>query len=219
MGNRNVLSACSLFEKLPKYERADFEKFTADVEMLTEKERFHIFDLLDKIMISLNKISWESITLPIFKYWCDLSIFENLFFGKFMGDILADNPSKDLENKLNSVDPKVRRFFLRGLLHFKKMNIKIVDTDINAQKSESSLLKDNWLMLYIKRIKNCETIQDLIDDSPTDECPICKNVTFTESTSFLIRVSCNHLVCCICAEEAFKYSRLVKKCISFLSFN
>ena len=53
-------------QKLLKLENvfdAEYEKHTVDVKMPAEEECFHILDLLDKIMISLNEIPWESITL------------------------------------------------------------------------------------------------------------------------------------------------------------
>ena len=213
MRNKNVLSACSLFEKLPQHETVNFEKFKDDVKMLTEKEGFHIFDLFDKIMISLYEIPREIITLPIFKHWCDFKIFEKMLCSI----IMDNNHSKNLKRKVILVHLKCNRFFLRGLIHFKKMNIKVLDADINAQNSESSVVnyKEKMLMLVIKRIKNCETIQDLIDSSPNEECSICMDVTFTESTPFLIRVNCNHLVCLSCTIKL--EGRLVEKYIIFLS--
>ena len=231
--SKNILSACSLFEKLEKEpsnfekelgaEIVDFKKLIVVIKMVPkstyakEKERFHILDLLDKIMISLNEIPWEKITLPIFKYWCDLFRFENMLHGI----IIDDNPSKKIMNVVKSVDLKVHRFFFRGLIYF-KMNIQIVDANINAQKSESLdvYFKENFLIPIIERIKNCETIQELIDSSPTAECPVCMDVTFTESTEFVIRFGCDHLVCFSCHIQLTKSNyRLVNKYIIFLSFD
>ena len=210
MGNRNVLSAFSLFEQLPKFEIANFEKLKADVKMLKEKERCHIFDLLDKIMISLNEISLESITLPIFKYWCDLFIFEYMLFMVFQK---FDKPSNNLNEIIMSVNLKVSRFFFKALIHFKKLNIKIVDDNIVAQKSESLnvICKEKLLILVIERIENCETVKDLIDASPTKECPVCWNVTFTESTPFKFRLTCNHLVCISCQKMLDKLNKTLVK--------
>ena len=165
-------------------------------------------------MISLNEIPLENITLPIFKNWCDLLIFEHMLY--FI--IKEDNPSKKLFNKYNPVSLKVFRYFFRVLIYFKKMIIKIVDANINSQKSESSVdsFDKSFLMPVIERIKNCETIQDLIDGSPTAECPVCMDVTFTESNHFLIRVSCNHLVCLSCTEQIDELNnRLVKNIYYF----
>ena len=73
-----ILTACCIFEKLPKLDKElsaeidDFEKLTDDDKLVKEKERFHILDISDKIMISLNKVPWESIPLSIFKNWFDL---------------------------------------------------------------------------------------------------------------------------------------------------
>ena len=185
--------------------------------MFTKNECFHIFDLLDKIMISLNEIPWESITLPIFKYWYDLLLFENMLCGISMGY----NPSKNFMSELNSVDQKFYRFFFRGLIHFKKLNVKIVDANINAQESENSIVsfKENLLMPVIERINNCETVQDLIDGSPNAECPICLDVTFTESTDFVFRVGCNHLVCLSCTQLAVKSNNRLVKNIYIFSFD
>ena len=186
--NENVLSACSLFGNLPKPEEA-----------LGAEERHHILNLLVKIMFNLNEIPWESISLPIFKHWCDLLSFVNTL----LRIIKSDNSSKIVMIVLKSVTVKVFRFFFRGMIHFKMMNIKIVD---NAQKSESSVdpFKEKFLMLVTKRIKNYETIQDLIDGSPTAECPVCRDVTFTESTDFVFRLGCNHLVCLGCEAMSIK---------------
>ena len=164
-------------------------------------------------MISLNEIPWESITLPIFKYWYNLFLFEKMLYIIIKGD-------KSYENLIKvflPVNHKVFRFFFKGLKHFKNMNIKIVDTNINAQKSESSVVtyREKMLNLFIERIKNCETIQDLIDSSPTAECPVCMDVTFTESTDFLIRVGCNHLVCLSCSDQLVKYNNMLVKNILF----
>ena len=215
---QNDQSACSLFEELLNFGEVFIEKVIVDVKMLREEERLHIFDLLDKIVISVNEIPWLSITLPLFKFMCDLFLFENMLFG-IIADII---PSKNLMSVLKSVDQKFERFFFSGLLHFKKMNIKIVDANSNAQKSESSVVcrKEEFLMHTIERIKNCDTIQDLIDSSPNEECPVCLDVTFTESTDFVFRVSCNHLVCSNCDTLLAKYNnyRLVKN-ILFLFFH
>ena len=169
-------------------------------------------------MISLNEIPWESITLPIFKYWCDLLIYGNTVkCSKIMGDI----PSKNLMN-LKSENLKVIRFFFRGLIHLKKMNSKTVDDNINAQKSESSVVssKESFLILVMERINHCKTIQDLIDSSPTAECPVCKDVTFTESSLFQFRVGCNHLVCLSCHVQLTKFNKkLVNKYITFIYFD
>ena len=207
--NKKILSACSPFEKLPKHRKefgteiAEFENFTIVVKMVKEKECFHILDLLDKIMITLNEITWESITLPAFKYWCDLL----LFTDELSGTIEDGKPSENLTNLLDSVNLKVYRFFFRGLIHFRKMNIKIVDANNNAPNFESSVVSrtEKFLMHSIERIKNYETIQDLIDDSPTAECPVCMDVMFTESTKFHFRISCNHLVCHSCVILADKF--------------
>ena len=207
--NKNILSACFLFGKLTKSsEITDFEKLPVDVK---EKERFHIFDLSDKIMISLNEIPRESITLPIFKYWYDLL----LFIDTLHVIIMHDNPSTNLISVVRSVDLKAFRFFFRGLIYFNKMNIKIgsIIIYINTQKFESSVVsfKEDFLMRVIERIKNCETIQDLIDGSPTAECPVCMDVTFTESTDFRFNIRCNHLVCLSCSDQLVKYkNRFVK---------
>ena len=218
--NKNILSACSLFENLPKLEKGlgaeidDFVKLTIDAEIITEKERFHILELTDEIMISLNEIPRESITLPIFKCWCDLLIFQYMFTIIME----CDNSCETLINVVNSVAMKVFRFFFRGLIHFKKINIKIVDANESEISVDSS--KEELLMLVIKRIKNYETIQDLIDNSPNAECPVCLDVTFTESTEFLISTTCNHLVCLSCALLIAESSdTLVEKYIIFLSFD
>ena len=211
--NKNVLSACSLFDKLPKIEAGNYEKLRTDVQMLTAKERFHIFDLLDKIMISLNEIPWESITLSNFKHWCDLYFFRGMLCYNISDKIMDP---KILTEVNESVKVKIFRFFFRGLIHFKKMNIKIVDANIpsvewNAQKTEGfhNSFKENILKLASKRIKNCQTIQDLIDGSPNKECPVCMDVTFTEETDFIFRVSCNHLLCPNCECGVFKINKLV----------
>ena len=204
LGNKNILYACFLFEKLEKAQIADLENDTVVDTAVKEKDRFHIFDLLNKIMISWNEIPLESITLPIFKYWCSLMIFV----------MMDDNPSEKLMTVRNAVAAEVYRFFFKGLIHLKKMNIRIVDVNINAQKSESlyDSCTENFLMLVIKRINNCETIQDLIDSSPTAECPICMDVTFTETTHFEFRLHCNHLVCHSCQHKLIKFNNgLVKK--------
>ena len=185
-----------------------------NVKMITEKERFQILDLSDKIMISLNEIPCESITLPIFTYWCDLYIFER----NFSNIIVGDNSSKKCITVEKSVAVKLHRFFFRGLIYFKKMNIQIVGANINAQKSESSF-EDKFLIPIIERIKNCETIQDLIDSSPTAECPVCMDVTFTESTHFIFRVGCNHLVCLSCHDQLTESNnKLVNKYVIFIYF-
>ena len=62
-------------------------------------------------------------------------------------------------------------------------------------------------MLAIERIQNYETTQDLIDGSPTAECPVCLDVTFTESTEFQFRLNCNHLVCIDCASQLANLNR------------
>ena len=186
--------------------------------MFTENERFHILDLLDKIMISMSEIPWESITLSVFKNWYDLLIFENMLCRI----IMVDSPSINLMNIVTSVDIKVYRFFFKSLIDFQKMNIKIVDANIIAQNSENSFVhfKETKLMHIIERIKHCETIQDLIDGSPTPECPVCMDVTFTESTAFQFRLNCNHLVCHSCAHILADYNyRLVKKHFIFLSLD
>jgi len=69
---------------------------------------------------------------------------------------MGDNPSKNLLKALKPVTLKVFRFFFRGLIHFQKMNVKIADANINAQKFESSAVssKEHFLMLSAERIKN-----------------------------------------------------------------
>ena len=184
-----------------------------DVKLLTENERFQILDLSDKIMIGLNEIPRESITLPVFNYWYNFLVFERCFPNMIIGD----NSSKKFIDVMKSVAVKVYIFFFRSLIYFEKMNIQVVDANINAQKSES-YVEIKFLMLVIERIKNCETIQDLIDGSPTAECPVCMDVTFTESTHFIFRVGCNHLVCLGCTQLAVKSKskkRLAKKYIYF----
>ena len=220
MRNKNILSACSLFEKLPELEMElsaeidNFEKLTNDDKLLREKERFHILDLSDKIMISLNKIPWESITLPIFKNWFDFLIFIDTLYVI----IRDDNSSENLLNVVKLVDQKIFTFFFRALIHFKNMNIEIVDANVIAQNSESSVVsfKDFFLMRVTERIRNCETIQDLIDSSPTKECPVCKDVTFTESTHFMFTMSCNHLVCLSCATLLVEFNHRLVENIYFL---
>ena len=177
--------------------------------MVNEKGRSNILNILDRIMSRLNKMPWESITLVIFKYWCDLLLFQNMLHVIINGD----NSSENLIHELNIVSTHIFKFFFRGLLHFRKMNIKIVDANINAQKFQSSAVssKEEFLTLSSERIRNCETLQDLIDGSPNAECPICLEVTFTESTHFVFRISCNHLVCYSCEEQAAKFSKLVNK--------
>ena len=214
--DENILSACSLFENLPKLEKGlRLEKLKIYAKMLTEKEHFHILDLSDKIMISLIEIPWESITLPVFKYWCDLLMFE-----KMLSVIIMDNNSyENVMKVVNSVAKKMNRFFFRGLIHFKKMNIKIVDA--NEFEISVDSYKEELLMLAIERIKNCKTIQDLIDDSPNEECPVCMDVTFTEATDFAFRLGCNHLVCFSCEIQLAEFNNnwLVKNYFIFLSFD
>ena len=215
--NKRVMSACFLFEKLPKVTEQISDEM-ADLGKLSSS--FVILKLMDEIMISLNEIPWKSFTLSIFKCWCDLFLFENTLHAI----ILVDIPSQKLVTLVSSVNIKVRRFLFRGLIHFKKM--------INAQKSESTVLslKENLLIEVLGRINNCETIQDLIDSSPTAD-PVCKDVTFTESTEFQFRLNCNHLVCiatefkfrldcnhlvCIdCASQLAKVNLLVEKIYYF----
>ena len=115
--NKKILSACSRFEKLPKILKADFEMLTVNVKMLPEKERFHVVDLFDKILISLNEVPWESITLPIFKYWCDLFLFEIMFYSV----IKCDKSYGNLMNVATSVNANFFRFYFRALIHFKKV--------------------------------------------------------------------------------------------------
>ena len=83
----------------------------------TELSDFWALILSDKIMMRLNKIPWESITLPILKYWCDFLMFENILYIM----IMAHNTSKNLMNVVKSVDLKVFILFFRGPLCFKKM--------------------------------------------------------------------------------------------------
>ena len=73
--------------------------------MVKRQEHLNILDLLDTNIISLNKLPWESITLPVFKYWCDLLLFENILYGIIMGI----NPSKKIRNVLDSVHLKYFR--------------------------------------------------------------------------------------------------------------
>ena len=75
---------------------------------------------------------------------------------------------------------KVYRFFFRGVIHF-KINIEIADVNINREQ-------EKFLLLVSQRIKSFETIQDMIDSSPTKRCQICLNVTFTETTPFKFRL-------------------------------
>ena len=202
-----IVPAVSVFEKLPKLE-TELEKLTVDNKLVQVKKRLHILILSDKIMIILNKIPWESITLRTFKYWCDILFFVNTLYGI----VEEDNSSKNVLNLAKSVDLKVFRFFFRGLIHFRKMNIEIVDANINSVVSR----KENFLMRVNKRIKNCETIRDLIDSSQNAECPVCKDVTFTESTDFVIKISCNHLVCLSCSDLLVEFNhRLVKNIYIF----
>ena len=88
------------------------------------------------------------------------------------------------------------------------MDIKIVNANINAEISKSPLLtfKEELLIDSFKTIKNYETIQDMIDGSPTAECPVCMDVTFTESTNFMFKLNCNHLLCVSCATLLDKYN-------------
>ena len=69
---------------------------------------------------------------------------------------MDDNSYENILSVVSSVAMKINRFFFRGLIHFKKINIKIVD----ANESEISVdsYKEELLMLIIERIKNCETI-------------------------------------------------------------
>ena len=212
--NKRILSACSLFEKLPNLDEElstervhdDFQIIKADVKMFKEKKLLHILDLSDEIMISLNEIPLEIITLSIFIYWCDLLMFEIMLFA----DLLE--PSENLEKKVGVLSLKLFRFFFRSLIHFKKMDIKIVDANINAEISKSSVVtfKEKMLFYTFERLKNYETVQDLIDGSPTKECPVCMDVTFTESTEFRFRLNCNHLMCISCATQKVEYDRANK---------
>ena len=43
---------------------------------------------------------------------------------------MGDNPSKNLMKALKPVTLKVFRFFFRGLIHYQKMNVKVVDANI-----------------------------------------------------------------------------------------
>ena len=191
-------------------QKNDLKNLTDDFKMLKEKERLYILDILDKLMISLNESPLESITLPIFKYWYELFMFGNMSHIIIMGD----NASRNMKNVAKSVHQKVFTFFFRSLLHFKKMNIKILDANINGPNSKS------FLMLAIEKIKNCETIQDLIDASPNTECPVCMAITFTESTEFIFRISCNHLVCENCTSKLAEFNNwLVKEYIIFAYFD
>ena len=200
--------------------------------MLIENELIQILDLLAKIMTNLNKIPWEKqtrtcpfhpytcpITLSIFKYLCKLLLFEMELFSILRPD---DIHSKNYKNMLIEVFSISFRFFTRGQRHFKKFNFRIVDAYINAEKSESPFVtfKEKMFLLVVKRIKNCDTIQDLIYASPTKECPVCMEVTFTESTPFNFRLNCNHLVCDSCRQMLKKSNNtLVKINIIFLSFD
>ena len=189
--------------------------------MLTAKERFHTYDLVDKIIISWNEIPLESITLSNFKYWCDLLIFEKMVCYEIK--IIRRNMDRTIF--MVSVKEKFMRFLFRGLIHFKKMNIKVVDANIIAKEIKDqgnegfhNSYKENFLMLVTERIKNCETTQDLIDGSPNKECPVCMDVTFTEATPFVFRLSCNHLLCHSCEMRVRKINRLVEKIYYFYFF-
>ena len=189
----------------------DYESLILDAEII-KKERLHILELSDEIMITLNEIPRESITLPIFKCWCDLFIFQDMLNII----IKSDDSCETLISVVNSV-VIIYQFFFRGLIHFKKMNIQIVD----ANESEISVdsYKEEFLMSFIEKIKNCETIQDLIDGSPNAECPVCMDVTFTESTHFKFRVGCNHLVCLSCHDQLTESNnKLVNKYVIFIYF-
>ena len=227
--NKRILSACSLFEKLPNLDEelstervhGDFQIIKADVKKVKEKKLLHILDLSDEIMIILNEIPLENITLSIFKYWFDLMIFEMMLFADLW------ELSKNLEKKVDAVSLKLFKFFFGGLIHFKKMDITILDAEaetlealkINAEISKNKKIglhtfKEDMLIFTIERIKNYETVQDLIDDSPTKECPVCLDVTFTESTEFRFGLNCNHLLCLNCATLLAEYNKLNKLVIT-----
>ena len=178
-----------------------YENIRSDDKILTEKELLQILKLLDKIMISFKKIPWENITVLIFNNWLGLLLFELELFSIMKAD---DVHSENYKNMLIVVFSKSFSFFLRGERHFQKMNITIV-INIDGQKVP---FRNSLQMGAIKRIKNCETIQDLIDASPTAECPVCKDVTFTESTPFVFRVSCNHLVCFSCQTQCIQHNNI-----------
>ena len=196
-----------LYAEIPNYENLPiFEKFANKLN--EEKERFYILELSDKIMISLNKIPWgidNKFTLSVFRRWCYLKSYIDTLHSV----IRDDNFSTNLINVVKSVDLKVNRFFFSGLIYFKKMNIEIVN------KSFLMDSREDFMDRVIQRIKNCETIQDLIDDSPTAECPVCMDVTFTESTHFRFTLSCNHLVCLSCSDQLVKYNNMLVKNILF----